>query len=73
MKHRSDRLQDLMHLAADAADVQLSELSGSDPSWWQLLALLAERKEDATADAELLRAEAAVAQLLCLPAVLKIL
>ena len=62
-----------MHLAADVADgqhdaaqqqVQLSGLSGSDPCWLQLLALLVERKEDATADAELLRAGAAAAQLL---------
>lgn len=62
-----------MHSAADVADgqhagvqqqVQLSGLSGSDPCCLQLLALLSERKEDATADAELLRAGAAAEQLL---------
>ena len=73
MKHRSDGLQDPVHLAAGVADgqhagvqqqVQLSGLSGSDPCWLQLLALLAERKEDATVDAELLHAGAAAEQLL---------
>lgn len=62
-----------MLLVGDVADgqhagvlqqIQLSELRGSDLCWLQLLALLAEHREDANADAEVLRAGAAAAQLL---------